>query len=105
MKIEIVKFVCSSLACQKSKIEHKKSLGRLQPLKILVWKWENITMKFLLGLPKSPSGCDTIWVIIYHLIKSTHFLQMNMEYPLKKLAHLYIKKKLRLHGVPMSSFR
>ncbi|RDX76276.1 hypothetical protein CR513_43752, partial [Mucuna pruriens] len=47
------KFVYACLVCQKSKIEHKTSLGFLQPLHILEWKWDKISMDFMSSLPKT----------------------------------------------------
>ena len=42
------------------KIEHQKLLGTLQPLEILEWKWESISMDFVIGLPRTPTGYDAI---------------------------------------------
>jgi hypothetical protein len=42
----------------------------LQPLLILEWKWERITMDFVTGLPRSQEGYDSIWVIVDRLTKS-----------------------------------
>jgi hypothetical protein len=36
----------------------------LKPLLILKWKWDEITMDFILGLPKTPTGEDSIWVVV-----------------------------------------
>ncbi|GKE48879.1 putative reverse transcriptase domain-containing protein [Tanacetum coccineum] len=43
------------------------------------WKWENITMDFVTKLPKTASGQDTIWVIVDHITKSTHYLPMRED--------------------------
>nr|GFA53397.1 reverse transcriptase domain-containing protein [Tanacetum cinerariifolium] len=48
-------------------------------MKILQWKWENITMDFVTKLPKTVAGQDTIWVIINRLTKSAHFLPMRED--------------------------
>ncbi|GKC26754.1 putative reverse transcriptase domain-containing protein, partial [Tanacetum coccineum] len=48
-----------------------------QQPEIPVWKWERITMDFVSGLPRTPSGYDMIWVIIDRLTKSAHFLPMK----------------------------
>ena len=49
MKKDIAEFVYSCLSCQKSKIEHKKSFGLLQPLSIPEWNWDIISMDFVSG--------------------------------------------------------
>ena len=46
----------------------------LQPLEILEWKWESISMDFVIGLPKMQAGFDGIWIIVDRLTKSAHFL-------------------------------
>ena len=72
--------------CQKVKIEHQKPSSVLQSLEILKWKWEGISMDFVMGLPRTQVGYDVIWVIMGRLTKSTHFLPIKVNYPLEKLA-------------------
>ena len=74
----------------------------MQPLEVSEWKWENITMDFVIGLPRTQKGHDAIWVVVDRLTKSAHFLPINMKYPLQKLAQLYLDEIIRLHGVPVS---
>jgi hypothetical protein len=100
MKVEIAKFVNQCLICQKTKIEHQKPAGMLQPLDILEWKWDSISMDFVVGLPRTLKGNYSIWVIIDRLTKSAHFLPIKINSPLNKLAYLYIKEIVRLHGIP-----
>jgi len=76
--------------------------GLLQPLPILEWKWEWITMDFVMGLLQTQKSHDAIWVIVNRLTKSAHFLPVRMDYSPKKLAKLYIDEIVRLHGVPIS---
>ncbi|XP_071906072.1 uncharacterized protein [Coffea arabica] len=102
MKKEIAQFVQTCLVCQQVKAEHQKPSGLLQPLEIPEWKWENITMDFVSGLPRTQRGHDAIWVIVDRLTKSAHFLPINMKYPLEKLARLYLDEIIRLHGIPVS---
>ena len=51
IKKEIAKFFYACLTCQKSKIEHQKPMGLIQPLSIPEWKWNSVSMDFLLGFP------------------------------------------------------
>ena len=64
MKSDIAKFVSRCLVCQQVKAEHQKPSGTLQPLPIPEWKWEHITMDFVIGLPRVHAGYDAIWVIV-----------------------------------------
>ncbi|XP_075486340.1 uncharacterized protein LOC142525944 [Primulina tabacum] len=63
----------------KVKAEHQRPEGLLQPLEIATWKWEHISMDFVVGLPKSRQNDDGIWVIIDRLTKSAHFLPVRMN--------------------------
>nr|GEV26915.1 reverse transcriptase domain-containing protein [Tanacetum cinerariifolium] len=65
-------------------------------------KWERITMDFMSGLPRTPSGYDTIWVIVDRLTKSAHFLPMKKMDSMEKLTRLYLKEIVCRHGVPVS---
>jgi len=53
MKKDVAEYVSKCLTCRKSKVEHQCTLGTLQPLEILEWKWDNISMDFVSGLPKT----------------------------------------------------
>ncbi|GJY10220.1 putative reverse transcriptase domain-containing protein [Tanacetum coccineum] len=65
------------------------------------WKWDRITMNFIMKLPRSSSGYDMIWVIVDRLTKSSHFLAIQEYYKMKKLARLYIDEIVARHGVPV----
>ena len=85
-----------------SKIEHQKPSGLMQPLAIPEWKWDSISMDFVSGLPRTNKNFEAIWVIVDRLTKSAHFIPIRMDYPLERLAELYIEKIVRLHGIPSS---
>ncbi|GJZ15745.1 putative reverse transcriptase domain-containing protein, partial [Tanacetum coccineum] len=82
--------------------EHQKPLGLLQQPEIPVWKWERITTDFITKLPRTPSGYDSICVIIDRLTKSAHFILMNEKFRMERLTRLYLKKIVCRHGVPVS---
>ncbi|GJV19698.1 putative reverse transcriptase domain-containing protein [Tanacetum coccineum] len=85
MKAGIATYVSKCLTCAKVKIEHQKPLGLLQQPKIPECKWENITMDFVTGLPRTLRGYNLIWVIVDRLTKSTHFLPMKKTDSMEKL--------------------
>jgi hypothetical protein len=62
MKREIAKFVSECHTCQRVKAEHQSPTGLMQPLSIPEWKWEEIGMDFITGLPLTPKKKDMIWV-------------------------------------------
>ncbi|XP_070679270.1 uncharacterized protein [Malus domestica] len=102
MKREIAEYVSRCIICQQVKAERKKPFGRMQPLPVPQWKWENITMDFVYKLPRTRNGFDGIWVIVDRLTKSAHFILVREKYPLNKLAKLFISKIVKYHGVPVN---
>ena len=59
-------------------------------------------MDFVVGLPRTTGGNDTIWVIVDRLTKSAHFIAIKVTYSVEKLAELYVSQIVRYHGVPKS---
>ncbi|WVZ74858.1 hypothetical protein U9M48_022982 [Paspalum notatum var. saurae] len=100
MKREIAKYVSECDVCKRVKADHLKPGGMLQPLNIPAWKWEDIHMDFVVGLPRTQKGYDSIWVIIDRFTKSAHFLPVKTVYRANTYAELYIAKIVSLHGVP-----
>lgn len=92
----------SLLYFQKSKIKHHKSFGLMQLLDIPEWKRDNISMEFVSGLPNTPMGSDSIWVIIDRLNKLAHFILIKIRFSLQRLAEIYISIVVKLHGIPLS---
>jgi hypothetical protein len=85
-----VEYVALCNTCQRVKAEHQRATRLLQPLKILEWKWEEIGMDFIVGLPRTQAGYDSIWVIVDRFTKVAHFIPVKMTYSGAKLAELYM---------------
>jgi hypothetical protein len=100
MKTEIAKYILECDICQRVKASHLKVAGVLQPLSIPSWKWEDISMDFIIGLTNTSQKHDSIWVIVDQLTKTTHFLPMHTTYNAKKYAKIYLDQIVHLHGVP-----
>jgi hypothetical protein len=98
-KIEIARYVARCDTCRRVKAIHMKTAGPLQSLPIPIWKWEDISMEFIVGLPRTAKGYDSIWVIVDRLTKITHFLPVKTDQPVVVYAQLYIARILSLHGV------
>ena len=64
LKIDVSEFVTKYLVCQKVKAEHQVPSRLLQPIRIPKWKWNRITMDFLVWLPLTERKHDSIWVIV-----------------------------------------
>ncbi|GJY97673.1 putative reverse transcriptase domain-containing protein [Tanacetum coccineum] len=102
MKADIATYVSKCLTCAKVKAEHQRPSGLLVQPEIPQWKWDNITMDFIMKLPKSSQGYDTIWVIVDRLTKSAIFVPMRETNPMEKLARMYLKEVVTRHGIPVS---
>jgi hypothetical protein len=73
------------------KSEHQRLPGTLQPLNVPEWKWDQIAMDFVVGLPRALNGQDSIWVVIDRVTKSAHFLPFHITDPMPKLAEMYVR--------------
>jgi transposase InsO family protein len=63
-------------------------------------KWEEITMDFIVGLPRTQSGYDSFWLIVDRLTKVAHFIPIKATYSESQLAELYISRIVYFYGVP-----
>nr|GEW91247.1 retrotransposable element Tf2 [Tanacetum cinerariifolium] len=100
MKRDVATFVSKCLICQQVNIEHQRASGLLQPLDIPIWKWDEISMDFVTGLPRTQRRHDAIWVVVDRLTKSAHFLPIRKDYSVSKLAETFQQEIVRLHGTP-----
>ena len=76
--------------------------GLLQPLEVPKWKWYQVSMDFIDGLPRARKGNEAIWVIVDRLTKIAHFFPIKSTRTAASLAKLYVKEIVRLHGIPSS---
>ncbi|KAH0672805.1 hypothetical protein KY290_025037 [Solanum tuberosum] len=102
MKKDIAKFVSSCHSCQQVKAEHQRPGALTQDIEIPTWKWEEINMDFVVGLPKARRVFDSVWVVVDRMTKSAHFLPVKTTYGAEEYAKLYIHELVRLHGIPLS---
>jgi hypothetical protein len=100
MKRDVAEYVALCDTCQRVKAEHQRPAGLLQPLQVPEWKWEEIAMDFVMGLPRTQSGYDSIWVIVDRLIKAAHFIPIKTTYSGPQVAELYMLRIVCLCGVP-----
>jgi len=102
MKRDISIHISRRTTCQQVKADHRKTVGLLQPLEVPTWKWEQISMDFIDGLPRTRKGNESIWVIVDRLTKSAHFISVKATRTASSLAELYMREIVRLHGIPSS---
>jgi hypothetical protein len=102
LKRDVAAHVAICDVCQRVKAEYQRPTGLLHPLKVPEWKWEEIGMDFIVGLPRTQKSYDSIWVIIDRLTKVVHFISVKTTYKGSQLAELYMARIVCLQGVPKS---
>ncbi|KAF3676906.1 DNA-binding protein GT-1 [Capsicum annuum] len=90
----------SRVCVPRVKAEHMRPSGLLQRLSIPKWKWERITMDFMTSLPRNSYVSDSVWIIVDRLTKSTYFILIQVSFSAERLACIYIREIMHLHGVP-----
>ena len=98
---QVRRYVADSLVCQCNKYDSLCPAGLLQPLQIPSRIWEDLSMDFIFGLPRS-KGIDCILVVVDRLSKYTHFLGLCHPFIASTVAEVFAKEIIRLHGVPFS---
>jgi hypothetical protein len=101
MKNAVQEFVRKCDVCQRQKYMATSPGGLLQPLPIPNQVWEDVSMDFITGLPKS-KGYDAVLVVVDRLSKYVHFIPLKHPYTAKSIAEIFCKEVVRLHGVPLS---
>ena len=102
MKWDIARFMEQCSTSQQVKAKHQRLARMLKPLLIPKWKWDEVTIDFILGLPKAPTRENSIWVVVDRLTKSVHFIPVKVKDPMDKLVRLYVQSIVRLHRVPLA---
>ena len=101
IKSKVQEFVRSCDVFQRQKYLACSPGGFLQPLPIPERIWEDISMDFITGLPKS-KGYEAIFVVVDRLSKYCHFIPLKHPYTARSLAEVFSKEIVRLHGIPVS---
>jgi hypothetical protein len=99
LKTGVQRFVEECLVFLQNKVETVKTLGLLQPLSILSQCWEEVSMDFIIGLPKS-EGKSVIMVIVYRMTKYAHFFALSHPFKANKFSTTFMETVQKLHGSP-----
>jgi hypothetical protein len=99
MKRDVERFCARCITCRQAKsrvLPH----GLYTPLLIPSAPWVDISMDFVLGLPRSSKGRDSTFVVVDRFSKMAHFISCHKTDFATHIADLFFREKARLHGVP-----
>ncbi|GMI66177.1 hypothetical protein HRI_000287000 [Hibiscus trionum] len=101
MRKEVRRFVSECQTCQTMKSETMVPAGLLQPLPIPQQVFEDISLDFITGLPRS-NGKEAILVVVDRLTKYGHFFALPAKYDAPLVAKVLTSGVVKLHGIPRS---
>ena len=99
MKKDVEKVCSKCITCKQAKSKVMPH-GLYTPLPIPTSPWVDLSMDFILGLPRTKKGRDSIFVVVDRFSNIAHFIPCHKTNDATHVANLFFKKVVRLHGIP-----
>jgi hypothetical protein len=99
MRHDVECYVSCCSTCNKAK-SRVNPHGLYIPPPVPRAPWEDISMDFVLGLPRTKRGRDSVFVVVDHFSKMAYFIPCHKTDNASHVANLFFNEVVRLHGVP-----
>jgi hypothetical protein len=99
MRRDVERYMSRCTTCNKAKSRINPH-GLYMSLPVSSVPWEDISMNFILGLPRTKRGRDSIFAVVDHFSKMAHFIPCHKSDNASHVADLFFTEIVRLHGVP-----
>lgn len=99
LKKDVEEIIRNCTVCIQNKLDNQPYVGLLQPLPVPQQAWNEISLDFVEGLPRS-EGKDSIIVVIDRFTKYAHFIALTHPYTASEVAKAFFNTIYRLHGLP-----
>ncbi|GJS62848.1 RNA-directed DNA polymerase [Tanacetum coccineum] len=96
---DVEHFIRRCLPCHRAKSQLSPH-GLYMPLPVPLAPWEDVSLDFITGLPRTQHHKDSVMVVVDRFSKMAHFVACHTTYDAVQVANLYFKEIVRLHGVP-----
>jgi len=98
MKRDVAKLVRQCRTCQLVK-QRKQNTGLYTPLPVPTCSWQDVSMDFVLGLPRTAKKHDSIFLVVDHFSKMAYFIPCTKTTYASRVAKLYFDEIVKLYGL------